>query len=112
MSSLKFRSASFFIGACFLAFSTLSVGILITTKCISQQAEETTYAWTGTQTPSVTDSYYSQASGLTGSALKSKLYTFNKPVSTSYDWGRYEAADEAYNNSNYRSEERRVGKEC
>ena len=39
MSSLKFRSASFFIGACFLAFSTLSAGIIITAKNISQQAD-------------------------------------------------------------------------
>ena len=76
-----------------LAFVPISHAIL------TSPIEETTYAWTGTQTPSVTESYYSQASGLTGSALKSALFSFNKPTSTSYDWSRYEAADEAYNDS-------------
>lgn len=66
---------------------------------ITSPIEEATYAWTGAQTPSVADSYYSQANDLTGSALKSKLYTFNKPTNTSYSWSRYEAADEAYNDS-------------
>ena len=76
-----------------LAFVPISHAIL------TSPIEEATYAWTGAQTPSVTDSYYSQANGLTGSALKSKLYTFNKPTNTSYSWSRYEAADEAYNDS-------------
>ncbi|HPY80169.1 MAG TPA: endonuclease, partial [Bacilli bacterium] len=76
-----------------LAFVPISHAIL------TSPIEEATYAWTGAQTPSVTDSYYSQANGLTGSALKSKLYSFNKPTNTSYNWSRYEAADEAYNDS-------------
>lgn len=90
-------SKVFALSALALSLAFVPIGHAILTSPI----EETTYAWTGTQTPSVTDSYYSQASGLTGSALKSKLYTFNKPVSKSYEWDRYEAADEAYNNSNY-----------
>ena len=84
------------------ALSALAISLAfvpIGHEMLTSPIEETTYAWTGTQTPSVTDSYYSQASGLTGSALKSKLYTFNKPTNTSYSWSRYEAADEAYNDS-------------
>ena len=94
MRSLKFRSASFFIGACFLVIS-----VVVARITFSSFNEKGTYAWTGVQTPSVAESYYSQASGLTGSALKSKLTAFNNPVSKSYDWSRYEAADEAYNDS-------------
>jgi endonuclease I len=76
-----------------LAFVPISHAIL------TSPIEETTYAWTGTQTPSVAESYYSQANGLTESALKSTLFSFNKPTSPDYDWPRYEAADEAYNDS-------------
>ena len=48
--------------------------------------------------PSPTD-YYAQCEGLTGSALQAKLLQINKPQSPSYDWSRYEAADEAEDDS-------------
>lgn len=41
------------------------------------------------------DPYYAACEGLSGSALQSKLLQINKPKSPSYDWGRYEDADEA-----------------
>ena len=56
-------------------------------------------AWSTTQTPSVEGSYYSKVEGLTGDALKTTLGTFNQPKSKSYDWSRYEAADEAQDDS-------------
>mgnify|MGYP003310486558 CR=1 FL=1 len=43
--------------------------------------------------------YYSACEGLTGSSLQSKLLEINKPKSKSYDWSRYEAADEALDDS-------------
>ena len=39
--------------------------------------------------------YYAKCDGLTGSALQAKLKEINPPVSPSYDWSRYEDADEA-----------------
>ena len=44
---------------------------------------------------SSTDTYYSQCEGLSGSALQSKLKSINPAKNPSYDWSRYEAADEA-----------------
>lgn len=45
------------------------------------------------------DTYYKQCEGLSGSALQSKLLSINKPKSPSYDWERYEDADEALDDS-------------
>ena len=45
------------------------------------------------------DTYYAECAGLTGSALQAKLLSINKPKSKSYDWSRYEAADEAEDDS-------------
>ena len=54
-------------------------------------------------TPSTPDTpsgdYYSQCSGLSGSALQAKLLAINKPKSPSYEWSRYEQADEAEDDS-------------
>ena len=41
------------------------------------------------------DTYYAACAGLTGDSLASKLRDINAPKSPSYDWSRYEDADEA-----------------
>ena len=41
------------------------------------------------------DTYYAACEGLTGSSLQAKLKDINAPKSPSYDWSRYEDADEA-----------------
>src|SRR5574344_2964591 len=47
-------------------------------------------------------SYYEQARGLSGSDLKAKLKTIiGSNISVSYDWTRFEACDEAEDDSNY-----------
>lgn len=60
-----------------------------------------TEAWSGTQT-STEGTYYSTVGSETGTALLNKLKTItgNPTPQTSYDWYRYEAADEAENESN------------
>ena len=54
-------------------------------------------------TPSTSSSapahYYDQCEGLSGSDLANKLYSINTPKSPSYDWSRYEDADEALDDS-------------
>ena len=45
------------------------------------------------------DTYYSECAGLSGSALQAKLKSINAPKSPSYDWSRYEDADEALDDS-------------
>jgi len=45
------------------------------------------------------DTYYSECAGLSGSALQSKLKSINAPENPSYDWPRYEDADEALDDS-------------
>ena len=50
-------------------------------------------------TPPGPDDYYAQCEGLSGSALEAKLKQINSPKSPSYDWGRYEDADEAEDDS-------------
>ena len=69
------------------------------------QKNITLYAlWTEQQTidpenPEIPAGYYSQCEGLTGSSLQAKLKSINAPVSPSYDWSRYEDADEALDDS-------------
>jgi endonuclease I len=90
-------------------FKTLLVGSALTFTLISgvtylnnSTSEVTpTYAWSGTQTNNYSSSYYSTCEGKTGSELETALKNINKPKSTSYNWSRYEAADEAENASNY-----------
>ena len=43
--------------------------------------------------------YYAACDGLSGSSLQSKLKDINAPKNPSYDWSRYEAADEAEDDS-------------
>ena len=58
-------------------------------------SEASVKAWSGPQT-SNEGSYYSSVGNETGSALKGRLKSIiSSNVSTSYDWSRYEAADEA-----------------
>ena len=58
----------------------------------------TLYA-TWTENSGGEDTYYASCEGLTGDALKNQLLKINKPVNDSYDWSRYEAADEAEDDS-------------
>jgi len=50
--------------------------------------------------PNIPVGYYSQCEGLTGSALQAKIKSINPVKSPSYDWSRYEDADEAEDDSN------------
>ena len=45
------------------------------------------------------DEYYKECAGLTGSALQAKLKAINPAERPSYEWSRYEAADEALDDS-------------
>ena len=69
------------------------------------QKNITLYAlWTEQQTidpenPDIPEGYYSQCEGLTGSSLQAKLKSINAPKNPSYDWSRYEDADEALDDS-------------
>lgn len=77
MKLLKFRSASFFIGASLLALSTLSVGILVTAKNVSQQAEAY-YTPSSTYTNGDAATYYNGISGsATGTTLLTALQSLN-----------------------------------
>ncbi len=78
-----------------LALSAFSLSIF--TK--QEKPIQETLAWNINQTPNVDADYYSACDGKTGSALKSALKNFNKPDNPSYDWSRYEAADEAQDDS-------------
>ncbi len=87
-----------------MAFLTATLGITVAFSSfasflvISSDIAEIN-AWSGTQTSSE-GTYYEEARGLSGSALKSSLDTIiSRNVSTSYNWTRYEAADEAENDS-------------
>lgn len=50
-------------------------------------------------TPAPYDPYYKECEGLSGSALEAKLKSINPPKNPSYDWSRYEDADEAEDDS-------------
>ena len=56
-------------------------------------------AWSGNQTSTAPANYYSSCEGKEGSALQAELLSINKWNSKSYNWSRYEAADEAENDS-------------
>ena len=83
--------------------SILSLGLLtgVITHHVSNASNEvlTTEAWDINVQPSVQESYYSSCDGKTGTTLKNTLAGFNKPTSKSYAWARYEAADEAQDDS-------------
>ena len=83
--------------------SVLSLGLfagVITHKAVQQDNSVlTTEAWDINVKPSVQESYYSSCDGKTGNTLKAALAAFNNPTNPSYDWSRYEAADEAQDDS-------------
>ena len=80
--------------------STLACGLLagVVTHTESIKPVEVS-AWSLDVEPDVDDTFYSACKGKTGTALKGALAGFNKPLHPSYDWDRYEAADEAYDDS-------------
>lgn len=89
------------LGSVFISLTlSLLLGISIVTSIqINNDRVSELSAWSGTQI-SNEGSYYEEARGLSGTALKTKLDTIiSRNVSTSYDWPRYEAADEAENES-------------
>ena len=57
-------------------------------------------AFSGTQVGDYPSNYYARCEGLVGDALLDELASFNNPRSTSYDWDRYEDADEAEGSNN------------
>lgn len=57
-------------------------------------------AFSGIQVGDYPSNYYARCEGLVGDALLDELASFNNPRSTSYDWGRYEDADEAEGSNN------------
>ena len=52
------------------------------------------------ENPDIPAGYYSQCEGLSGSALQAKLKSINPAKNPSYDWSRYEDADEAEDDPN------------
>ena len=88
------------IGASLIAI--LSVNAVTGFSIFKNQTNDITtsaYAWSGTQTPNI-GSYYNKVSdSLVGNQLKAKLKEINPSMSTSYDWSRYEDADEAEGDS-------------
>lgn len=84
-----------------LALSVLVLTALFSFSSVRTSTPVQTQAWSGTQY-SNEGTYYSTVGSETGSALVSKLNTItgNPTLLTSYDWSRYEAADEAEGQSN------------
>ena len=90
------KKSSFFARLSLLISSAVVIGgITFGVKYEYKQVD----AWSGTQTSNAPSNYYSSCEGKEGSALQSALLACNKPVSTSYDWSRYEAEDEAEDDS-------------
>lgn len=69
------------------------------TSAPTSSGTSATSATSATSSTSGSSDYYAQCEGLEGSALQSKLLSINAPKSTSYDWSRYEDADEALDDS-------------
>ncbi len=57
-------------------------------------------AFSGAQVGDYPSNYYARCEGLVGDALLDELASFNNPRSKSYDWDRYEDADEAEGSNN------------
>ena len=68
---------------------------------VSSESEYTGPGWGGKQTPDYPSTYYDSCKGKSGTNLKNQLASFNQPKSKSYNWSRYEAADEAEGAPNY-----------
>ncbi len=87
------------IGFALASTALLFSGLTVTAFNHVQEKVEETQAWSSDVKPDLPDKYYSACEGKSGSALKSALAGFNKPKTKSYDWSRYEAADEAQDDS-------------
>lgn len=93
MKHIKLFSALF-------ASTLIFGGISLTAYSINANEEtHVANAWTGSQTPNVATTYYSSCDGKSGSGLKSALSAINQPKSKSYNWSRFESADEAQGDS-------------
>ncbi len=91
MKCKKILLAVFIIGTTFFGFQNSS-NITIPNK-------SATFVWNGEQTSTEGD-YYDSCTGLVGDELKAKLKTIlSKDLKRSYDWSRYESADEAEGDS-------------
>ena len=78
----------------FIASLTLGLGMLgVGVASYVSVTPEPVLAWSGTQT-STEGNYYESARGLKGQALTDELHDIIQNANTSYDWSRYEAADE------------------
>lgn len=78
----------------------LLVSPLLGISAIKGKAIVGVKGWSGPQT-STAGTYYDSVGSLTGSALQTKLKSIiSSGTSESYDWSRYEAADEAEGQSN------------
>lgn len=78
----------------FLLFGLLGLLVAPILTFNSRQEVMKTAAWSGTQT-STAGTYYASVGNETGQALVSRLNSITAGAKTSYDWSRYEAADEA-----------------
>lgn len=92
---------SFKLSLASLLVSVATFGMVAAIMHNAYSARETK-AWSGEQTPNIGNYYSSISDSLTGSALQSALKQKNDSLSKSpsYDWSRYEAADETEGDSN------------
>lgn len=83
-----------------LAAFAFSIVSSTTSSIVKYDSIESAYAYSGEQVSDYPNDYYDDCLNLTGDELRNELASFNNPRSKSYDWGRYEDADEAegYNN--------------
>lgn len=65
----------------------------------SETTESSSESSSSSSTSAAPTDYYATIGDLEGSALQAKLKDINVPKSTSYDWSRYEDADEALDDS-------------
>lgn len=91
---------SFKLSLASLLVSVATFGLVAAIMHNAYSVKETK-AWSGEQTPNIGNYYSSISDSLTGSALQSALKQKNDSLSKSpsYDWSRYEAADETEGDS-------------
>ena len=85
-----------------LSLLSLTLGLAFVGN-VKPNSPTITYAWSGSQSPSVTLSYYSSCADKTGEDLKTALASFNQPdefTVENYDNANFKDADEAeYSNT-------------
>ena len=86
----------------FISLTTLVLTGLFAFHQLEGKQVVETHAWSGTQTPNIGNYYQGLDSNLTGSAFKNSLKQVISAgnINQSYDWSRYEAADEAEGDAN------------